>query len=216
MLPNFAGKWKEKEETPFYKKIKERVRSPGPLKPRLDYTIKRMEIQIRKLDKASNCFSERDKSLFVRTVKAYSKHDLIRAKVYANELAEIRKTEKMIIHTKLALEQIALRLSTVSEFGDVINILAPTVSVLRSVRTGIADTLPETERGLGQIGYLLNEVIADAGQGTGITIDFEAANEDAQKILNEAASVAEQKIKQELPEIPANVPTVREKVLTQT
>lgn len=94
MLPNFAGKWKEKEETPFYKKIKERIRSPSPLKPRLDYTIKRMEIQIRKLDKASNRFSERDKSLFARTVKAYSKHDLIRAKVYANELAEIRKTEK--------------------------------------------------------------------------------------------------------------------------
>lgn len=122
----------------------------------------------------------------------------------------------MIIHTKLALEQIALRLSTVSEFGDVVSILAPTVSVLRSVRTGIAGTLPEAERGLGQIGDLLNEIIADAGQGTGINIDFEAANEDAQKILNEAASVAEQKIKQELPEIPANVPTVREKVLTQT
>jgi len=216
MLPNFAGKWKEKEETPFYKKIKERVRSPSPLKPRLDYTIKRMEIQIRKLDKASNRFSERDKSLFARTVKAYSKHDLIRAKVYANELAEIRKTEKMIIHTKLALEQIALRLSTVSEFGDVVSTLAPTVSVLRSVKTGIAGTLPDAERGLGQIGDLLNEIIADAGQGTGINIDFEAANEDAQKILDEAASVAEQKIKQELPEIPANVPTVREKVLTQT
>ena len=213
----FAGKWQEREaKTSFYAKIKEAVRPPGPLKPRLNFAIKRIKLQIERLEKATYRFSERDKSLFARTVKAYSKRDMVRANVFANELAEIRKTEKMIVHTRLALEQISLRLSTVSEFGDVVSTLAPTVGVLRSVGTGMAGVLPEAERELGQIGDLLNEIIIDTGQSTGLDVNFEAANEDAQNILKEAATIAEQKIKEELPEIPADVPTVREKVPTQT
>jgi len=213
----FVRKWQEREaKTPFYTKIKEIVRPPAPLKPRLNFAIKRIELQIRRLEKATNRFSERDKSLFARTVKAYSKRDMVRANVFASELAEIRKMEKMIVHARLALEQIVLRLSTISELGDVVSTLAPTVGVLRSVRTGMADVLPEAERELGQIGNILNEIIIDAGQSTGLNINFEAANEDAKKILNEAATIAEQKIKEELPEIPAGVPTVKKKVPTQT
>jgi division protein CdvB (Snf7/Vps24/ESCRT-III family) len=214
---NFARKWEEKEaKTPFYTKIKEAVRPQGPLKSRLNFAIRRIELQIRRLEKATGRFSKRDKSLFARIVKAYSKRDMVRANVFASELAEIRKMEKMIVHSRLALEQIVLRLGTVSELGDVVSTLAPTVGVLRSVRTGMAGVLPEAERELGQIGDLLNEIILDAGQGTGLDANFEVANEDAQKILNEAATVAEQKIKEELPEIPAEISTVREKVPTQT
>ncbi len=209
----FARKWGEREaKTPFYTKIKEAVRPPGPLKPRLNSAIKRVELQIRRLEKATNRFSERDKSLFARTVKAYSQRDIVRANVFANELAEMRKTEKMVMHAMLALEQVVLRLRTVSELGDVVSALAPTVGVLRGVRTGMAGVLPEAERELGQIGNLLNEIIIDTGQSTGLDVNFEAANEDAQNILKEAATIAEQKIKEELPEIPADVPTVREKV----
>jgi len=213
----FARKWEEREaKRPFYTKIKEAVLPPSPLKPHLNFAIKRIKLQIQRLEKATDRFSERDKSLFARTVKAYSKRDMTRANVFANELAEIRKMEKMIIHARLALEQIVLRLRTVTELGDVVSTLAPTVGVLRSVRTGMAGVLPEAERELGQIGNLLNGIIIDAGQSTGLNISFEAANEDAKKILNEAVTVAEQKIKEELPEIPVGVPTVREKVPTQT
>jgi division protein CdvB (Snf7/Vps24/ESCRT-III family) len=213
----FTRKWEEREaKTPFYTKIKEAVRPPGPLKPRLNLAIKRIELQIRRLEKATNRFSKRDKSLFARTVKAYSKRDMVHANVFANELAEIRKMEKMIIHARLAMEQIVLRLGTVSQLGDVVSALAPTVGVLRSVRTGMTGVLPEAERELGQIGNLLNEIIIDACQSTGLDVNFEVANEDAQKILKEAATAAEHRIKEELPEIPADVPGVREKVPTQT
>ncbi|MDH5794114.1 MAG: hypothetical protein OEZ18_06105, partial [Candidatus Bathyarchaeota archaeon] len=63
---------------------------------------------------------------------------------------------------------------------------------------------------------LLNEIIIDTGQSTGLNINFEAANEDAQMILNEAAAIAEQKIKEELPEIPGEPLAVRKKIPTQT
>ncbi len=208
MSEKFARKWEARpDQQSLTNKIKEAVRPPGPLKPRLDRAIRRIEVQIQKLDRASERFSQRDKSIFAKIVEAYTQHDMARANILANELAEIRKMEKMIMHAKLALEQIVLRLSTVSELGDIVTTLAPAVSVLRSVRGGMAMIFPEAERELGEIGDLLNGIIIEAGQTTGSTINFEAANEDAQKILNEAATVAEQRIKEKLPELPAGVPT---------
>ena len=217
MSAKFARKWeKDYVEQPITKRIKEAVRPPGALKPRLDFAVRRIEMQIQRLDKATDRFSERDKSIFKRIVDAYSRHDMPRANVFANELAEIRKMGKMIMHARLALEQIALRLSTVSELGDVVTTLAPAVGVLRSVRSGMSAIFPEAERELGQIGNLLSGIIIDAGQSTGLSINFETANEDAQKILTEAATVAEQKIKDKFPELPAGMPTIGEKAITES
>jgi division protein CdvB (Snf7/Vps24/ESCRT-III family) len=211
MSERFAKKWGQGvDDTPFTTKIKEAVRPPGPLKPRLDYAVRGMKLQIQKLDKAADRFSERDKSIFARIVQAYSKHDMARANVFANELAEIRKMEKMIIHARLALEQIVLRLSTVSELGDVVSTLAPAVGVLRSVRNGMSKVFPEAERELGSIGNLLSGIIMDAGHNSGLNIDFNTATEDAQKILTEAATVAEQKVKDKFPELPMGIPTFGE------
>jgi division protein CdvB (Snf7/Vps24/ESCRT-III family) len=121
----------------------------------------------------------------------------------------------MIMHSRLALEQIARRLSTVSELGDVVTTLAPAVGVLRNIRSGMSAIFPEAERELGQIGNLLSGIIVDAGQSTGLNINFETANEDAQKILTEAATVAEEKIKEKFPELPAGIPTIGEKTPTE-
>jgi division protein CdvB (Snf7/Vps24/ESCRT-III family) len=211
---NFAEKWENGEKIPLHEKIKEKVRPPGALKPRLDNAKKRMQVQIRKLNKAAKRFSERDKLLFEKTVKAYSKHEIIRAKVYANELAEIRKSKKQIMGTRLALEQISLRLSTVSEFGDVVNILSPSVNLLQNIGKGLSKTLPEAGKELGKIGDLLNGIIADSTQGAGLEIDFEAPNDDSINILNEAAKVVEQNMKQKLPETPTDIPEVKKKIPT--
>lgn len=215
----FAKKWEERrDEQPLTERIKEAVRPPGPLKPRLDMAVRRIELQVQKLDQASERFSQRDKSIFARIVDAYTKHDMARANVFANELAEIRKMERMIMHARLALEQITLRLRTVSELGDVVSTLGPAVGVLRAVKSGMANIFPEAERELGQIGNLLSGIIVEAGQSTGTTINFETANEDAQKILTEAAAVAEQKVKEKFPELPAGIPSVQlgEKAPTET
>ncbi|RLI42078.1 hypothetical protein DRO69_10815 [Candidatus Bathyarchaeota archaeon] len=216
LTAKFTKKWGKGYKEPALKeRIKEAIRSPEPLKPRLDLAVRRIELQIQKLDKATNRLTERDKAIFDRIVKAYSKHDMPRANVFANELAGIRKMEKMIMHSRLALEQIALRLSTVSELGDVVTTLGPAVGVLRSVRDGMSAIFPEAERELGQIGNLLGGMITDVGQNTGVSIDFETANDDAQNILDEAATVAEQKIKEKFPALPAGIPTIGEKNPTE-
>jgi division protein CdvB (Snf7/Vps24/ESCRT-III family) len=213
----FAKRWEaEENQQPFPSRVKDAVRPPGPLKPRLDIAVRRIELQVQRLDQANDRFSQRDKAIFQRIVEAYTKHDMARANVFANELAEIRKMEKMIMHARLALEQIVLRLRTVSELGDVVSTLAPAVGVLRTVRSGMASVFPEAERELGSIGNLLSGIIIDAGQSTGLTLNFDAANEDAQKILTEAGSVAEQQIKDKFPDLPAGIPSVTEGTTTAT
>ena len=217
MSEKFSKKWGEKEENQasFGTKVKEAFHPAAPLKPRLDYAVKRIEAQIQSLDRTSDHFSERDRSIFAKVVESYSKHDLPHANVYANELVEIRKMEKTVINARLALEQIVLRLRTVTEIGGMVSTLAPAVGVLRSIRTGISGVLPEAERELEHIGTMLSGLVMDAGQTTGLALDFETSNEDAQKILTEAATIAEQRIKEKFPELPASVPAASDKTQTQ-
>jgi len=205
----FSKKWESRrEEQPFTGRIKEAVKPPGPLKPRLDFAVRRIELQTQKLDQATERFSQRDKAIFARIVDSYTKHDTARANVFANELAEIRKMERLIINARLALEQIVLRLRTVSELGDVVSTLGPAVGVLRSVRAGLASVFPEAENELGEIGNLLSGIMIEAGQSSGMTLNFDTVNEDAQKILTEAATVAEQRIKEKFPELPPGIPAI--------
>ncbi|MDG6222201.1 MAG: Snf7 family protein [Candidatus Bathyarchaeota archaeon] len=208
----FSENWKIEEKTSFSDKIKDKVRKPTPLKSRLDAANKRMNVQIQHLDNAVNHFSKRDKSLFAKTVKAYSQHDLVRAKVYASELSEIRKTVKHISNTKLALEQISLRLGTVSEFGDVVGLLSPSVNMLRDIGKGISGTLPEASKELGQISNLLNGIMSETHQSNQVDLCFDVPNDAAQSILDEAAQIAENNVKQQLPEVPVNLPEIKEKV----
>jgi division protein CdvB (Snf7/Vps24/ESCRT-III family) len=218
----FSKKWEtRREEQPFSDRLKEAVKPPGPLKPRLDFAVRRIELQVQKLDQATDRFGQRDKTIFARIVDAYTKHDTARANVFASELAEIRKMEKLIINARLALEQIVLRLRTVSELGDVVSTLGPAVGVLRSVRAGLVSVFPEAENELGEIGNMLSGIMIEAGQGSGMTLNFDTVNEDASKILTEAATVAEQKVKEKFPDLPPGIPglpatSLSEKSSTET
>ena len=183
MVDSFGKRWEKSGEPSFSTKVRETVRPPGPLKPRIDAAAKRVEHQIQMLDKTSTRFNERDKSIFNKVVDAYTAHDSAHANVYANELAEIRRMEKVTMSAKLALDQIVLRLQTVSELGDVANALLPVIGVVRDVRNGMLSVSPQIATELGDIGNLLSGIVLDAGAVTGMSINFESSNEDAQKIM---------------------------------
>jgi division protein CdvB (Snf7/Vps24/ESCRT-III family) len=199
----FAKKWESKrEDTSFIGTIRGSMQSPQPLKPRLDHAVRRLELQINRLDQASERFSQKDRSLFAKIVDAYAKHDTAHANIYANELAEVRKMEKLVMNARLALDQVVLRMKTVTEFGDLVSTLGPCISVLRSVNVGLCGVLPEAENELGDISNMLSGLMFDCGTSSGMSLNFNSVNEDASKILSEAAAVAEQKISANLPELP--------------
>jgi len=199
----FAKKWESKrEDKSFIGTIRGSMQPPQPLKPRLDHAVRRLELQINRLDQASERFSQKDRSLFAKIVDAYAKHDTAHANIYANELAEVRKMEKLVMNARLALDQVVLRMKTVTEFGDLVSTLGPCISVLRSVNVGLCGVLPEAENELGDISNMLSGLMFDCGTSSGMSLNFNSVNEDASKILSEAAAVAEQKISANLPELP--------------
>jgi len=206
-MSKFEGKWIREQKPPVSDRVREAIRPPGPLKPRLEDAVRAIQAQIAKLEAVSAKQKEKDATIFNKVVAAIQKHDTQHASVYANELAEIRKMNKTVTSSKVALEQIALRLSTVTELGDLVVTLAPAMSVLRSVRSGIISVMPEAEREINEISGLLSSILVDAGTVSGTTLNFEAANEDAERILAEASAVAEQRMKEKFPELPTGVPS---------
>ena len=161
-------------------------------------------MQIAKLDATSAKLRERDSSIFNKVVAAISKHDTQHANILANELSEVRKMNKLVTQAKLALEQITLRLNTVQELGDIVVTLSPAMGVIRNVRSGLVSVIPEAEHEIGEISGLLSSILVDAGQlGAGV-INFESANEEADKILSEAGAVAEQRMRDKFPCRPEN------------
>ncbi len=208
-MSKFADKWQKPPTPTVGERVKEAVRPPGPLKHRLEAAVRQIQVQITRLDSTANRLREKDSGIFNKVVTAIQKHDMSHASVYANELAEIRKISKMVTQAKVALEQIVLRLNTVQELGDIVVTLTPAMAVIRNVRTGLGTVLPEAEHEMGEINGLLSSILVDAGMLGGYTISFEAASEDAEKILSEASAVAEQRMKEKLPELPleTKIPT---------
>lgn len=187
---------------PFTSHIKEAVKSLGSLKPRLDFAVRRIKLQALKLGQATERFNQRDEAIFARMVDAQTKHDTVGAIAFAKELIEIRKMERLIIYARVALDQIELRLRAASELENVVSTLGPAVGVLRSVRAGLETVSPEAESELGEIGNLLSGIIIEAGQSSEMTLNFKTVNEDATKILSEAAEVAEKTIEEKFQESP--------------
>ncbi len=202
-MADFTSKWSKGYELTFGEKIKGAIKPAGPLKPRLEQAIRQIQVQIAKLDTAAAKLKERDKYIFNKVVSALQRHEQQRAAVYANELAEVRKMTRMVTQAKLALEQIVLRLNTVQELGDIVVTLAPAMGVIKNIKAGIVRVMPEAEGEMNDISSLLSSILVDAGQLGGYSLNFEAANEDAERILQEASLLAEQSMKERFPELPS-------------
>ncbi len=201
-MSDFSSKWVASNNAGFGDRVKESMRPAGPLKPRIDAAVRNIQVQVSKLESTSNKMKERDGALFNKVVSSIQKHDMQHASIYSNELAEVRKMAKLVTSAKIALEQIILRLSTAQELGDIVVTLAPAMAVVKAVKSGLVGVMPEAEQEIGEINNVLSSILVDAGQLGGLTLNFEAANEDAEHILAEASAVAEQNMKDKFPELP--------------
>jgi len=217
MSENFTKKWEQKkDENSLLNSLNQTIKPQQPLKPRLDIATRKLDAQIQRLDQTSDRFTQKDKALFTKLVDSYQQHDMAHANIYATELAEIRKMSKIIMNARLALDQINLRIKTVTELGDVVSMLGPCIGVLRSVNSGMGGILPAAENELSEIGDMLSGVMLEAGQGSGMSLNFNSVSEDASKILSEAAIVAEQKINANFPDLPPGMSTGSTTDKTQT
>lgn len=187
-------------------------RSQDPLKVRIIHAQYQVRSMISRLDVYISKLQERDRTLFERIIEALQAKDQMRATMYANEVAEIRKAVKSLLTTQLALEQVSLRLETVTELGDIFVNLMPVVGVIGELRRVIKGVMPELGFELGELGESLQEVVISAGEFTGSVGISATSSPEARKILEEAQLVAEQKMKEKFPELPSTAPALGNKL----
>jgi division protein CdvB (Snf7/Vps24/ESCRT-III family) len=201
---SFGSKWIKPQGESVSNKFLEGIKPQAPLKPRIEEAQKKLQMQISKLESISSKMDEKDHLIFKRVVHAMQNHDSQYAKILSNELSQIRKMNKMVSSAKLALEQIQLRLNTITELGDVVITLSPAMSVIKGIQGGLSSMMPEADQSFGQISDLLGSIMADSGQIP--TADIGAStglNEDSMKIIEEASAIVEQNMKDKFPDLPS-------------
>ena len=201
-MGNLSKEWEKKLAYFELSGSKLYLRRQTPFKIRLQRAINRLEAQGQAVEGAIDRLTERDKQLFSKVTDSYSAHDTRMANVYANELAEVRKTTSLMTKIRLTLQKTTLRLSTMNQLGSMATVLVPSLKDLESVRKGIGSILPNADQEIGLISDMLEQIVTDSEQLSGMNLSPEMPNDDAKEILKEAAAVAEQKTKYEIPETP--------------
>ena len=95
-MTQLKDKWTKQPQPSISEKFNDIIKPKGPLKPRVQTAIKKLSLQISKLDNMLTKLQERDGKLFQRIVEATQKHDTQTSKVLSNELAEVRKVTKIL------------------------------------------------------------------------------------------------------------------------
>ena len=195
-------KFKKDEKENVASKILNVGKSQESIKEQIVSITQRLDAQANALDMAVKRFEMRDAEMFRKVVRAMENREQARANIYATELGEIRKVEKMFSHASLALQSVSMRLRTVSEMGDLVTVLSPAKTVLNDIGSEMFSIMPEASQELENIGGILSEICSTtSSQYMDNSIGIQAANDDALKILEEAEVAAESKLKDKLPEI---------------
>jgi division protein CdvB (Snf7/Vps24/ESCRT-III family) len=201
---SFKDKWNKNQSENMAVKILESIKSQTPLKPRIEEAQKKLEMQITKLESISGKIVEKDQLIFKRIVHSIQNHDVQYAKLLSNELSQIRKMSKMVDSAKLALEQIQLRLNTITELGDVVVTLTPAMSVIKNIQGGLTSMVPEADQSLSQISDLMGGILSDSAQIPKHEVDSgRPLSEESTSIIEEATTLVEQSMKEKFPDLPS-------------
>ena len=203
----YIGKnWREvKNSINLSQKFLDKVKPESALKNKVENAGKKMEQQILRLEHAHNKLKQNHENIFKKIVEAKLTRNESKARTYATELLEIRKVRDRIGGAKLAMEQIKLRLSTVSELGDIVVTLSPCMSLIKGLAPSISALMPQMHSSMENLTTTLGDMIADSSlTHESMTPTYEG-NEETDAILKEAHDVLEGRTLSSIPEPPTTL-----------
>lgn len=171
-----------------------------PIKVKIEQASVQLQVQIAKLEQVAAKLKEQDDEVFSKIVSSIQEKDGDRAKVLAGELSLMLKMGGMLTEAKLALEQLTLRLSTVTNMGELTDAATPSLKVIRAVGPNLAKLVPDSEREIGDISDLISGALAEAGQISPDQPKFETSSEEAESIVENATAIQQSTVK--FPDVP--------------
>ena len=204
-MVSFTDKWNAlKNNEKLTQAFMGKVKPDAPLKNRLDAAQKKLQLQISKLSEIDTKLQQKNDAIFEKIVSAKKSNDEDYARIYANELSEIRKHKQMVGNAKLSMEQIQIRLNTVSELGDVVVTLSPCMSLIKGLSASLGGMMPTMSDSMQDLSTMLGDIVT----GSSITHDgslgeMNTMNSDATAILEEAQSIVSENTRQSMPDPPS-------------
>ncbi|MEW6588907.1 MAG: hypothetical protein AB1299_07065 [Thermoproteota archaeon] len=206
-MGSLSDKWSDVGRSDnLSQKILDKVRPDVPLKNKIDVAQKNLQLQIVKLDSIAAKIKQKSDYIFSKIVSAQKSNNHLHAKAYATELLEIRKMHNMVTGAKLALEQIQLRLNTVSELGDIVVTLSPCMSVINGLSNSLRGIMPEATSSMQNLSQILGDVLNGSSMSNTDVITTHTTSSDTLAILEEAAAVIEGQARANIPEPPSGLP----------
>ncbi len=201
-----SNSWNKSEGGSISEKVMGKVKPDAPLKNRLNFAQKQLEVQITKLTGINEKLQTKHDKIFEKVVNAQRNNKPVYAQAYAGELANVRKMKNMVSGAKLSMEQVKLRLSTVSELGDVVVTLSPCMSIIKGLAPSLSGIMPEANSSMQDLSQVLGDMMS--GSSVGMEDNFSVVtetNSDADAILEEAHSIIAGQTKTSIPEVPISL-----------
>ncbi|MHA7647291.1 Snf7 family protein [Nitrosopumilus sp. S4] len=198
-----SNSWNKTEGESISQKFMGKVRPDEPLKNKIDFAQKKLQFQISKLDSIDEKLKKKHDVIFEKIVNAQRNNKNGYAQAYAGELAQVRKMKNMVSGAKLSMEQIKLRLDTVSELGDVVVTLSPCMSIIKGLSPSLNGIMPEANASMQDLSQILGDVMSGSSMNMGETMNVGTeTNADTLAILEEAHSVIAGQTKAVIPDVP--------------
>ncbi|MCS7136099.1 MAG: hypothetical protein RMJ14_00665 [Nitrososphaerota archaeon] len=170
---------------------------------KIEDSLTKLSIQVDKLRMRYQNMLARSKEYFERCIDALVAKDNERAKIYAVEIAEIRRLADIVMRCCLVLERIKVRLETVLELREVIGLIVPLTSIIEAVEKEVSFVVPEASNSLRELVDAIEDFTSSSSiyVGTVPTGDVEISK-DAECILEEARKIAAEQVRKNFPEVP--------------
>ncbi|MEM3365864.1 MAG: hypothetical protein QXM93_05535 [Candidatus Methanomethyliaceae archaeon] len=201
MPDDLPKRWQPEDKKPIAEKIKEQVTPPPPLKERLDLAKRRLLEEINSLERISKKLEAKDRALYEAILKAYENHEPQRAASLAGELAELRKIEQKAQYGKYALEKAYTKIEIAKDFGEIAAAIVPINQILKHVKGTLSEFLPASSNAIGELSNLMTETMTSFRNILGDSSIYSPTSDEAEKILKEAAAVAESRLKDRLQQL---------------
>ena len=183
-------------------KFLDKIKPQTTLKNRINDAEKKMECQILRLEQVQNKLKQNHDHVFKKIVEAKQAHNESRANTYAIELVEVKKAKNKISEAKLAMEQIKIRLGTVSELGDIVVTLSPCMSLIKGLAPSISTLMPQMHTSMEDLTSMFGDMLTGSSLSQESMTPTYQGNTDTDAILQEAHNVIEGKTRTAMPEPP--------------
>jgi len=220
-MGRLGDKWNQiKKSTSMPQKVVDSIKPDFPLKHKIDVAKNQLENQITKLDKLESQLKSKNTAIFEKIVTAQKSNNNSHAKMYANELAEIRKIQNMVNNAKGSMQQVELRLSTVADLGDVVVTLSPCMSLMKGIIPTINNIMPSAASSMQDVSNVLEEMMSQTTVNNDLAMTQSTAiSSDATSILEHAQSIVDGHTRTAMPEPPSSIhqhTTDQENILTDS